>query len=163
LQPLTEDTIKNARDRALLSRPDLERAIADYETRDYDLRQQVSAQYLQTSLGPGYTWDHGIHKLTFGASIALPIFNRNEGPIAEAAAARDVAGQHAMVVQSTILNEIEAAQTGYTSALESLARVRAARAASERLATSAQRAFDIDASDRPTLLTAQSVATVERL
>ncbi len=86
-------TLKDLRSRALLSRPDLERAIADYDARELELKQQVSAQYLQAALGPGYTYDHGIRKATFNASVALPIFNRNEGPIAEAVAAPRSRGQ----------------------------------------------------------------------
>jgi outer membrane protein TolC len=161
--PLSEDTLRTSRDRALLSRADLERAIADYTARDLELRHEVSAQYLQVSLGPGYTYDHGIRKLTFGASVALPVFNRNQGPIAQAYAAREAAGQHALVVQSTILNEIDTASAAYSAALAALDRARSQRQTSESLATSARRAFDIDASDRPTLLAAEISATNERL
>jgi outer membrane protein TolC len=161
--PLSEETLRASRDRALLSRADLERAIADYTARDLELRQQVSAQYLQVSLGPGYTYDHGVRKVTFGASVALPVFNRNQGPIAEAYAAREAAGQHALVVQSTILNEVDSASAAYSAALAALERARAQREASDALAASARRAFDIDASDRPTLLAAEVAATTERL
>src|SRR6185312_6894075 len=120
LPPADAGARNELRSRALLSRPDLERAIADYDARELELQQQVSAQYLQTSLGPGYTYDHGIRKATFDASIALPIFNRNEGPIAEDVAARVVAGRHALAVQAKILNEIDASVQGYASALEAL-------------------------------------------
>jgi outer membrane protein TolC len=161
--PLSEETLRAARDRALLSRADLERAIADYTARELELRQQVSAQYLQVALGPGYTYDHGIRKVTFGASVALPVFNRNQGPIAAAYAAREAAGQHALVIQSTILNEVDSASAAYSAALAALDRARAQREASESLATSARHAFDIDASDRPTLLAAEVSATTERL
>jgi outer membrane protein TolC len=160
---LDADALKGWRSRALLSRPDLERAIAEYDARELELKQQVSAQYLQTSLGPGYTYDHGIRKATFDASVALPIFNRNEGPIAEAVAAREVAGAHALTVQARILNEIDAAARSYASALESLARTRAQRVASESLAESARRAFAADSSDRPTLLAAEVALNAERL
>jgi outer membrane protein TolC len=162
LPPENPAALKELRSRALLSRPDLERAIADYDARELELKQQVSAQYLQASLGPGYTYDHGIRKATFDASIALPIFNRNEGPIAEAAAAREVAGKHALAVQAKILNEIDAAAQGYASALESFARTRAQRVASESLAESARRAFAADFIDRPTLLAAEAALNAER-
>ncbi|MEJ0036005.1 MAG: TolC family protein [Gammaproteobacteria bacterium] len=151
------------RSRALLSRPDLERAIADYDTRELELKQQVSAQYLQTSLGPGYTYDHGVRKATFNASVSLPIFNRNEGPIAEAVAAREVAGRHALAVQATILNEIDSAAAGYAAALDALVRTRAQRTVSESLTESARQAFAADSSDRPTLLTAEAALNTERL
>jgi outer membrane protein TolC len=151
------------RSRALLSRPDLERAIADYDARELELKQQVGVQYLQASLGPGYTYDHGIRKATFDASVALPIFNRNEGPIAEALAAREVAGRHALAVQATILSEVDSAARSYASALEALARARAQRVAGESLAEAARRAFAADASDRPTLLATEVALNAGRL
>jgi outer membrane protein TolC len=163
LPPADEGALKAVRSRALLSRPDLERAIADYDARELELKQQVSAQYLQTSLGPGYTYDHGIRKATFNASIALPIFNRNDGPIAEAVAAREVAGKHALAVQAQILNEIDGAAQSYRSSLESLGRTRAQRVAGESLAEAARRAFEADSSDRPTLLAAEVALNAERL
>ena len=163
LPPADTASLSELRSRALLSRPDLERAIADYDARELELKQQVSAQYLQTSLGPGYTYDHGIRKATFNASIALPIFNRNEGPIAEAVAAREVAGRHARAVQAKILTEIDAAVQGYGAALEALQRTRSQRAAGEARAESARRAFAADSSDRPTLLAAEVTLNAERL
>jgi outer membrane protein TolC len=163
LPSLTDASLADRRAQALLSRADLERAIADYDAREFELQQQMGAQYLQTSLGPGYTYDHGIRKSTFSASIALPIFNRNEGPIGEALAAREVAGRHALTVQAKILNEIDAAADTYRTAVEALDRTQAQRVASESLAESARRAFDVEAIDRPTLLAAESALTTERL
>jgi cobalt-zinc-cadmium efflux system outer membrane protein len=161
LQPPAQFTLGTLRDQALLSRPDLERAIADYQAADLELRRQVHQQYWQASVGPGYTYDHGIRKVTLGASFSLPIFNRNQGPIAEANAARDTAGLHAMTVQATILSEIESATTGYANAVATLDRVRAQRVAAEEGAASARRAFAADATDRPTLLAAELAVTTE--
>jgi outer membrane protein TolC len=151
------------RERALLARPDLERAIADYDARELELRQQARAQYLQLSLGPGYTWDHGIRKVTFGASLSLPVFNQNQGPIAEALAAREAAGQHALAVQAMVLSDIEVQTAMYENALDALSRAREQRATSEALAQSAREALVIDAEDRPTTLAAELVAGTERL
>jgi outer membrane protein TolC len=162
-QPMAEAALTSLRERALLSRATMTRAIADYDSRELDLKQQMSAQYLQASLGPGYTYDHGVRKVTFGASIALPIFNRNEGPIAEAYAARETAGQHVLTVQAGILAEVEAATATYSTALEALTRIREQRAASEQLARATRRALEIDATDRPTALAAELGASTERL
>jgi len=151
------------RERALLARPDLERAIADYDTRELELRQQIRAQYPQVALGPGYTWDHGVRKITLGASLSLPIFNRNQGPIGEALARREAAGQHALAVQARILNELEAQTQLYVSALSALDRAREQRAVSEALAQSARNALAIDAQDRPTTVSAEVAVGTERL
>ena len=158
-----ELSLRGLRDQALLSRPDLERAIADYQARDLDLRQQVTSQYLQASLGPGYTWDHGVRKVTLGASFSLPIFNRNEGPIAEAHAARETAGRHAVTVQANILSQIDAATATYSTALAALERIRRQRTLNESLAASARRALDVDVGDRPTLLIAELAVSTERI
>jgi outer membrane protein TolC len=162
-QPVPESALAPLRERALLSRATMTRAIADYDARELDLKQQMSAQYLQVSLGPGYTYDHGVRKLTFGGSIALPIFNRNEGPIAEAYAARETAGQHVLAVQAGIFAEVEAATATYSNALQALTRIREQRAASEQLARSQRRALELDATDRPTALAAELGASTERL
>jgi outer membrane protein TolC len=162
-EPVPESALTPLRERALLARATMTRAIADYDARELDLKQQMSAQYLQVSLGPGYTYDHGVRKLTFGGSIALPIFNRNEGPIAEAYAARETAGQHVLAVQAGILAEVVASTATYSTALEAMARIRELRAAREQLARSQRRALEIDATDRPTALTAELGANTERL
>ena len=160
---LPDAVLRPLREQALLSRADMERAITDYDAKELELKRQTSAQYLQASLGPGYTYDHGIRKVTFGASISLPVFNRNQGPIAEAVAAREVAGQHIVATQALIFSEIEAANAAYNTALDSLRRVRALRVTSDSLAQSTQRAFEADATDRPTLLAAELSASVDRL
>lgn len=162
-QEIANDRIERLRERALLSRADLARAIADYDARELELRRQMSAQYLQVSLGPGYTYDHGIRKVSLGASIAVPLFNRNEGPIAEALAAREAAGRHAVSVQAAILAEIDAARAAYATALVALDRARAQRATSEAVVESTQRALQLDATDRPTLLAAEVSASTDRL
>jgi cobalt-zinc-cadmium efflux system outer membrane protein len=151
------------RERALLSRADLSKAIADYDAREHDLKQQMGAQYLQFSMGPGYTYDHGVRKLTLGASIALPIFNRNQGPIAEALAARDTAGRHAEVVQASLFTEIDAARQTYDAALAALVRARSQRQTGEALVRSNRRALELDAVDRPSVLTAESAANTDRI
>jgi hypothetical protein len=59
-------------------------------------------QYPQFQLSPGYYWDHGIAKFPFDVGFTLPLFNRSEGEIAEARAAREVAGQRMLAVGEII-------------------------------------------------------------
>jgi outer membrane protein TolC len=98
--------IDHLSEQALLTRPDLDAALAAYDMREVELAQQVHAQYPQLSIGPGYTYDHGIRKLTLGLSAALPVLNQNQGPIAEALAQREAAGRHAEAVQADVDNDI---------------------------------------------------------
>jgi len=145
-------------DHALLARADLERALVDYANREAELHQQVHAQYPQLSLGPGYTYDHGMRKLTFNASLSLPVFNQNQGPIAEARARREAAAAHVRVVQADIASAIDAARARLAAALPALAAARAGRGAAERTRAQAERSFKLGAIDRPALLGAQLAA-----
>jgi outer membrane protein, heavy metal efflux system len=151
------------REQALLSRSDLAKAITEYDARELELKQQMGSQYLQFSVGPGYTYDHGIRKLTLGASMALPIFNQNQGPIAEALAAREAAGRHAEAVQAAVFAEIDSARQAYDAALSALNRAREQRQTSEALAQSSRRALELDATDRPSVIAAESSANTDRI
>jgi outer membrane protein TolC len=142
-------------DQALLARTDLERALVDYADRETELHQQVHDQYPQLSLGPGYTYDHGMRKLTFNASLSLPVFNQNQGPIAEARARRETAAAHVRAVQADIAGAIDAARARLAAALPALAAARAGRDAAERARAQAEHAFALGAIDRPALLAAR--------
>jgi outer membrane protein, heavy metal efflux system len=155
--------IADLRDRALLSRPDLERAVGAYQASEIELKQQVRAQYPQVTVSPGYTYDHGIRKATLGISLNLPLFDHNRGPIAEALARREAAGQHLLAVQTEILNEIDAALGEYRLALSALASAHEQRVAADTLAANTERAFAAGAEDRPTLLSARLAANADAL
>ena len=142
-------------DHALLARADLERALVDYARRETELHQQVHEQYPQLSLGPGYTYDHGIRKLTFNASLSLPLFNRNQGPIAQARARREAAAAHVRTVQADIASAIDAAQARLAAALPALDAARAGSRAAERSREHAEHAFALGGIDRPALLAAR--------
>jgi CRISPR system Cascade subunit CasA len=105
---------------ALLSRADLASAIDAYAESEKKLERAVARQYPELSLKPGYYWDHGIAKWPFEVDFALPVFNRNEGEIAEAKAAREVAGQKLLALQAAIYGEIDAALRADAVAAESL-------------------------------------------
>ena len=145
-------------DHALLARADLERALVDYAGRETELHQQVHAQYPQLSLGPGYTYDHGIRKLTFNASLSLPVFNQNQGPIAEARARREAAAAHVRAVQADIGSAIDGARARLAAALPALDAARAGKQAAERGRKQAERAFKLGAIDRTAMLDARLAA-----
>ena len=151
------------RAQALLSRTDLERAAVDYDSRELELHQQVRLQYPQLSLGPGYTYDHGTPKATFGVSFNLPLFNHNQGPIAEAEARRATAAQHVLAVQAQVLNEVDGTLIAYRQSLESLSIAEHQAASAHEIADHTQKGFAVGAEDRPTLLTARLTANTEDL
>jgi cobalt-zinc-cadmium efflux system outer membrane protein len=107
--PVDEDTRREAREQALLSRADLGQAIVTYAAAEAKLQLSVARQYPQLVLSPGYYWDHGIAKFPFDVGFTLPL-NRNKGEIAEARAGRELAGQRMLALQADIYGAIVAAE-----------------------------------------------------
>jgi outer membrane protein TolC len=151
------------REQALLSREDVEHALADYDSRELELRLQLRAQYPQLTLGPGYTYDHGIRKLDFNLSLSLPVFNRNAGPIAEAEARRAAAGARLEGVQAQVLNEIDAALLALQSQLQALAQTRAQTALAAQQLEQTRTGVAAGADDRIALLNAEVVSFSSQL
>lgn len=160
---LDDAQLNSQRDAALLSRADLERAVLDYQSRELELQQAVRQQYPQLSIGPGYTWDHGVHKATLGLSFSLPVFNRNQGPIAEAEARRTAAGEQVLAVQAQALNEIDAARDAYQAAIQALETALQQSDAAAALLQQANRALTLGATDQAGVITAKVAGDVQSL
>ncbi len=119
--PAPPSNLQGLGEQALRARSDLAAAIDDYAVAENRLHQAVVHQYPQFQLSPGYYWDHGIAKFPFDVGFTLPLFNRSEGEIAEARAAREVAGQRMRSVQAEIIGAIAAAERGEQVAQASVA------------------------------------------
>ncbi len=112
----------SARREALVNRADILSALAEYEASQAALQLEIARQYPDIHLGPGYQLDQGANKWTllfFPAS--LPVFHRNQGPIAEAEARRAAAAAHVMAVQAGVIGAIDRALAGYRAAADKLA------------------------------------------
>jgi len=118
LPPVSALPPAKVRREALLSRPDVLAALADYEASQSALQLEIARQYPDISLGPGYTWDQGQVKWSLGLSLVLPLLNRNEGPIAEAKARREQAAAAFLAVQAKAIAEVDEALAGYGHAVQ---------------------------------------------
>jgi outer membrane protein TolC len=106
---------------AVLNRLDVRRALAQYAAAEADLQLEIAKQYPDIQIGPGYAYEEGHNYFTLGLSATLPVFNRNEGPIAEAEARRrEVAGAF-VARQTQVIAESETSLARYVSALKELA------------------------------------------
>jgi len=95
---------------ALRQRPDVLASLADYAAAQSALQLEIANQYPNFQLNPGYTFNTGEHRWSLGAgSIPLPVFNQNQGPIAEMTAKRQEAAQRFVALQLRIMGEIERA------------------------------------------------------
>ncbi|GGD74262.1 hypothetical protein GCM10010985_30890 [Caballeronia grimmiae] len=106
---------------AIFHRADLLSALADYAAAESALQLEVAKQYPDIHLGTGYTYDTGTHKIGFGiAGITLPIFDQNQGNIAQAEAKRKEAAARTAALQDSILGDLNHALARYRSRLDAV-------------------------------------------
>jgi outer membrane protein TolC len=132
----------DARRQALLNRPDILGLLAEYAAAQAALQLEIARQYPDIHLGPGYEMDQSDNKWTLGVSLALPLFSRNRGPIAEADARRTQAAARFTALQLHTITEIDRALAGYRAALEKTATADAMAGMLRQQAQSARVLFD---------------------
>lgn len=109
-------TTKTARYAALVGRADIRAALADYAAAENNLRLEIAKQFPDVHLNPGYQFDQGDNKWSLGLSVELPVFNQNQGPIAESRAKRELAAAKFLQLQAQIIAQVERAVAGWQSA-----------------------------------------------
>jgi outer membrane protein TolC len=108
------------REAAVGNRLDVLRALEQYRASVSALQLEVARQYPDINLGPGYSYQESANFIELSLSMVLPIRNRNQGPIAEAEAARKVAGAQLLAAQSTVIADTDKALRQYTAAYATL-------------------------------------------
>jgi cobalt-zinc-cadmium efflux system outer membrane protein len=103
---------------AVLNRLDIRRSLAQYAAADATVRSEIAKQYPNVNIGPGYTYEERNSFFTVGVSTSLPIFNRNQGPIAEAEGRRKEAAAAFLQTQTQVVAKSERALAIYTAALK---------------------------------------------
>ncbi len=106
---------------AVLNRMDVRRSLAQYAAAESDLQLEIAKQYPDINIGPGYTYEERNSFFTVGLSSAIPLFNRNQGPIAEAEARRKETAAAFLQIQAQVVARSERALAVYTAALRELA------------------------------------------
>ncbi len=136
----------------LLHRADVRRSLLEYAAEEAALQLEIAKQRPDIQLSPGYNFDEGHHKITFGPGFEIPVFNRNKGPIAEAEARRLEAEARFNALQAEAIGEMEAALARYKGARTELNDADRTLAAigKSRLAAM-QRAVDAGEEDRLSL------------
>src|SRR5882762_7927746 len=90
------------RGEALIGRPEIVRAVREYDLADISLQGELAKRWPEAHVSPGYTWGHDgirqdplndvIHENALGVGFELPVFNQHQGAIGEAVARRVTAG-----------------------------------------------------------------------
>jgi outer membrane protein TolC len=117
-EPLERVAEPAARRRAMLERADVRQALAEYAASEAALKLELARQYPDVRLGPTYQFDQGQNEWGVALTVDLPLLNRNEGPIAEAAAARDEVAARFLATQAGALAEVEQVLARRDGALE---------------------------------------------
>ncbi len=110
---LPDDEVRRA---ALLNRLDIREALARYQTAEARLRLEVAQQYPDIALSPGFLWDQGDLVWSVGAAILAPLLDLNQGPIAEAEAARTLEAARFTALQSRVLGALDRAHAAHAAA-----------------------------------------------
>ena len=139
---------------ALQQRADVLAALARYEAAQDDLRLAIAEQYPDLHLGPGFLWDQGASRWQLGLSLALPLLNRNRGPIAEAEARRAEAAAQVEALQAGVVAAIDAAGAQAAVAAARVASADALTASNQTLVDAAERARAAGESSRLDVLLA---------
>ncbi|PYU36019.1 MAG: TolC family protein [Acidobacteria bacterium] len=105
---------------AVLDRLDIRRSLAQYEAAESNLQLEIAKQYPDVQIAPGYTFEERNSFFTLGLSMTLPLFNRNQGPIAEAQAKRKEAAATFLQKQAQVIGDSERALATYSAALNEL-------------------------------------------
>jgi cobalt-zinc-cadmium efflux system outer membrane protein len=153
---LSPEALARARGAALRNRADILAALAKYSAAQSALALEFARRIPDFHLGPGYQWDQGSNKWTLGISLELPVFHRNEAPIAEATARRAEAAAQFNLVQAQAIAAIEAAAAAQRSATAHLERARQLRAESEKQSSRIQQRLELGGADQVEAVAAET-------
>jgi len=106
---------------AVLNRLDIRRSLAQYAAAEAAVHSEIAKQYPNFNIGPGYTYEERNSFFTVGFSTSPPIFNRNQGPIAEAEGRRKEAAAVFLQTQAQVIARSERGLANYTAALKEVA------------------------------------------
>ena len=150
------------RRRALTERTDVQAGLARYAAAQSALQLEIARQYPNLLLGAGYNYDTGLNKFILSPTIDLPIFNQNQGQIAQAIANRRQAAANFTALQAQIIGAVDAATAAYRTTTQSLATADSLLATENSRQRQIKASFAAGESDRPTLVTTELEQAVIR-
>ena len=149
-------TSTEVRRQTLQRRPDVLAALADYAASESALQIEIAKQYPDVHLNTGFEYDQGLQKWgLLGFGMELPLLNRNEGPIAQAAARRRQAAARFEALQAKVIADLDRALAVYEVAAKSRAGAEALLATQRKQQEAVAQQLKAGAADRLEVLTAQ--------
>lgn len=153
-----------ARERALHSRADILAGLAEYAASESALHLEMAKQYPDVHLNTGYEYDQGLQKWgLLGFGTELPLFNRNQGPIAEAQARRAECAARFLALQARVLADIDRALAGRAAVREQLRQIEALLETQRQQVQSLETTVKAGGADQLDVRTAQLEARLTEL
>ncbi len=143
------------REAAPLTRADLLAKLAEYAASFVTLQLEVANRIPNIEFGPAFEYDRGAKFWGVSLTAQLPMFNQNEGPIAEAAAQPRQAADQFTAFQAAVIGEVDRATAAYDSAQRSLAAAERLFAQQNQQVRTQTALFSRGESDRLEFLAAQ--------
>lgn len=147
----------------LMYAPSVLAQLAGYEATETELRAAIRKQYPELKLAPGYLSEEGEHKVTLGAEITLPLWNRNRKGIAEAGGERTLKAHEVVTTWHNLLREADNLRARQELAAEHCraeeGRIAALRGAAEQR----EQLFGMGETTLPAVAEARHEAYVRRL
>jgi cobalt-zinc-cadmium efflux system outer membrane protein len=112
------------------------------------LRLEIAKQQPDIVLSPGYMYDQGDNIWSLGLSLLLNLAHKNEGPIAEAEAERELQVRQFEALQARVINEQGLALAQYESRLAELEKAEAMLQAQQQHMRRSERQFKAGHIDR---------------
>jgi len=147
---------------ALVHRLDVRRTLLEWDQNETTLRQELARRVPDLQIGPGYSFDQGAKTWILGFTVELPLFDRRQGPIAEAVARRDVVRARLRQQESQALSDADLAVSRLDAAHRRLEAQNAALKEQETRLQAARRTFELGGLDRGELLAAELEAAQAR-
>jgi len=138
----------------------VQRELANYEAAQSALQLEIARQHPDIDLGPGYAFEEGSHMISLALGSVLPLRNRNQGPIAEALAARKAAGAQLLATQSAVMAGADEALAKYRAAWAELQEARQSATQAQEQTRTAAAWSKAGESDQLTAVTAQVLLSV---
>jgi len=161
------------RGEALIGRPEIVRAVREYDLADISLQGELAKRWPEAHVNPGYSWGHDgirqdplndvMHENAVGVGFELPVFNQHQGAIGEAVARRATAREHLVAIQADMYEQIDRAQRAWPRARLAWEEAGAAAAIASRLREAEARALTAGITDRSGSLAAAVAATETQL
>ncbi len=103
---ITSTTVEDETTRIIVANTELAIQFANYETAEESLRLEIKKQYPDIVIGSGYGSEFNDHRVLFGLTIPLSIWNRNQAGIAHARTQREVARAEAETTFARLFREL---------------------------------------------------------